>query len=261
MSGLRGGRVSGELDFGPVVVKHPRRGTRVGYYDDDDGGLGSKAIVYFEEPPFLALGRYEFVNREHIFPVDTQSLWSRRDEIGRVLADVSYRKGTGKRGISAERRFALSLELGLVNSLLADRMLEARISEGSPSGKRVFISHSSSDKETAVSLSVDLANVGHTPWLDEWEIKVGESIPNKIALGIDGCDYLLLLLSPTAVESGWVEREWSAKYWSEVESGAVRVLPAMVLDCAVPTLLRVKKYADLRGDYSHGLRQILEAIA
>ncbi|SDW81577.1 hypothetical protein SAMN05216215_1005212 [Saccharopolyspora shandongensis] len=31
-------------------------------------------------------------------------------------------------------------------------------------------------------------------------------------------------------------------------------------DCEIPTLLRVKKYVDLRHDYSAGLEQILDAF-
>ncbi|WP_370973439.1 toll/interleukin-1 receptor domain-containing protein [Amycolatopsis sp. cg9] len=102
--------------------------------------------------------------------------------------------------------------------------------------------------------------MGHVPWLDEWQIKAGDSIPNKVSRGIDECDYLLVLLSPISVGSGWVEREWSTKYWTEVESGEICVIPVLLEDCAVPALLRTKKYADFRADYASGLEQIVDSL-
>ncbi|MEU7790886.1 toll/interleukin-1 receptor domain-containing protein [Amycolatopsis sp. NPDC049159] len=86
-------------------------------------------------------------------------------------------------------------------------------------------------------------------------------MPVKVSRGIDECDYLLVLLSPISVESGWVQHEWSAKYWSEVESGEIRVIPVLLEDCAVPTLLRAKIYADVRSDYASGLEQIVDSLS
>jgi hypothetical protein len=45
-----------------------------------------------------------------------------------------------------------------------------------------------------------------------------------------------------------------------VTDGRVRVVPVLLEDCEIPTLLRVKKYVDLRSDYHRGLEQILEAV-
>lgn len=53
-----------------------------------------------------------------------------------------------------------------------------------------------------------------------------------------------MLLSPHSVQSGWVEREWSTKYWAEADSGNLHVIPLLLGDCEIPTLLRVNKYAD-----------------
>jgi hypothetical protein len=50
-------------------------------------------------------------------------------------------------------------------------------------------------------------------------IRVGESIPTKINQGIEQSDVLIVVLSEHAVASHWVEREWQAKYWREVDSG------------------------------------------
>ncbi|GAA0954426.1 hypothetical protein GCM10009554_60150 [Kribbella koreensis] len=253
-----------QLGWGPVVVEFPDQSARIGYYDDDDVDDDGNpiAIVHFSPPPFLFTNRYYLIPPSFLAPLNTDILWTRRQQLQNQLASGHLPSKKGKqKPVKFKKLYALSLELSFIDSLLSDRMLSARKNEGRVGGQRVFISHSSLDMEQATWLSVDLASEGHAPWLDEWQIKVGESIPSKIAHGIDDCDYLLVLLSPNSVESGWVEREWSAKYWSEVEQGQVSVIPVLIDDCKIPTLLRTKKYADIRNDYRTGLEQILEALA
>ena len=91
----------------------------------------------------------------------------------------------------------------------------------------VFLSHSSRDLEAARRLAQDLRAEGHHVWLDEWEIHVGDCIHSKIEEGIQKADFLVLLLSSHAVASKWVEREWKAAHWNEVESNAVALLPVL----------------------------------
>ena len=142
---------------------------------------------------------------------------------------------------------------------MMDRLMEARFGERGEA-RNVFLSHSSKDKRFANWLAVDLANAGHTPWLDEWDILAGESIPAKIAEGVDNCDYLVIILTENAVASNWVEREWQAKYWDEVNAGRIHVIPALFAECRIPTLLKTKKYADFRGSYSDGFDDLLLAL-
>lgn len=125
---------------------------------------------------------------------------------------------------------------------------------------KIFISYSSTDKEFVLRLSEDLRGLGHAPWLDEWEVRVGDSIPAKIAQGLTDCQYLVVVLSRRAIESGWVQREWSAKYWEEVASGGVLVLPALIENCEIPVLLRTKKYADFRTNYTLGFVNLVSAV-
>ena len=126
---------------------------------------------------------------------------------------------------------------------------------------KIFISHSAKDREFALKLASDLYKLGHDPWLDEWEIKVGECIVSKIEHGVSEADYVVVLLSPHSVESGWVEREWKTKYWDEIKQNRALVLPALIKDCEIPPLLRTKKYADFRKSYSEGLKSLIHAIS
>jgi hypothetical protein len=117
------------------------------------------------------------------------------------------------------------------------------------------------NKKFAQQLASDLDELGHESWLDEWEIKVGEVIPSKIEHGITEADYAVVILSTSSVKSGWVEREWKIKYWEEIERNKTLVLPVLFEDCEIPPLLKVKKYADFRKNYSIGLVELAGAIS
>jgi hypothetical protein len=147
-------------------------------------------------------------------------------------------------------------ELLLIEEELSNRVMLSRFSSTN-AGKSIFISHSSKDKPFAEWLALELVSAGHSPWLDEWRIRVGESIPLKISDGIQRCDALVVILSQHAVESKWVENEWQAKYWDEIKDERVRVLPILLKPCEIPSLLRPKKYADFTDDYGKGLRDLL----
>lgn len=126
---------------------------------------------------------------------------------------------------------------------------------------KVFVSHSSKDKSFMRKLSIDLLRYGHDPWLDEWEIRVGDCIVSGVEGGIAGSDFAIVVLSDNSVRSGWVDSEWKAKYWAEVQKGQVMVLPALLQDCEIPVLLQTKKYADFRTNYDEGLHDLLCALA
>ncbi|MHC4404420.1 MAG: toll/interleukin-1 receptor domain-containing protein [Planctomycetota bacterium] len=124
----------------------------------------------------------------------------------------------------------------------------------------IFISHSSRDKGFVRRLAKTLIEYRHQPWLDEWEIKVGESITSRIQEGLSSADFVAVVLTAHSVESKWVDREWKAKYWDEVNQDQVTVLPLLVEDCQIPALLTDKKYADFQIDFDRGLLELLGAL-
>lgn len=69
---------------------------------------------------------------------------------------------------------------------------------------KIFISHSSHDKWVARQLSNLLEQDQHTTFLDEKDIKTGESIDTAIQQHLKDSDHVLLLLSPASLTSQWV---------------------------------------------------------
>jgi len=70
---------------------------------------------------------------------------------------------------------------------------------------KIFISHSSKDKWAARTISQKLNSInGVTTFLDEKDIKTGESINSSIQQNLKDCDDFLVLLSPASTKSEWV---------------------------------------------------------
>ena len=126
---------------------------------------------------------------------------------------------------------------------------------------RVFLCHSTKDKKQVRRLVRDLEAQGIDVWLDQYEVAVGDTIVEKLQRGIDESDFVAIWLTKRAVTSKWVQREWYTKYHEEIETGRTMVLPLLAENCAVPAFLKAKRYADFRGDYNSGLKDLLSVFA
>lgn len=111
---------------------------------------------------------------------------------------------------------------------------------------QVFLCHSSQDSQIIETIAKKLNSKFVHVWYDDWKIDYGDSITSKINEGISSSDYLALALSPAAITSEWVEREWTAAFHSEQKWGDIKILPLLVEDCDIPPLLADRKYVDLR---------------
>lgn len=72
----------------------------------------------------------------------------------------------------------------------------------------VFISHASEDKESIVrSLATELADQGLKVWYDEFTLRIGDSLRQKIDKGLAKSRVGLVVLSPSFVAKGWTNYE------------------------------------------------------
>jgi hypothetical protein len=257
------------LDYGPVVIEDWFDDERIGNYDDDevdedfgydeDDDHPENVAVVYEGHLVLSMHLgHHLIPYELLRPVTTDDLMRRREVLSGQVARAMLLP-PDELATSLPERYRALIELHYVEDQLMERLMEARFGERGEQ-RNVFLSHSSNDKMFARWLAVDLANIGHSTWLDEWDILAGESIPSRISQGLDDCEFVVLVLSESSVASHWVEREWQAKYWDEVNSGRIHVIPALLSDCAIPTLLKTKRYADFRRSYSDGFDDLLLAL-
>ena len=104
--------------------------------------------------------------------------------------------------------------------------------------KSVFISHSWHDKALARRIAETVQAFGGRVWLDEAEIKIGDSLEEKIRQGIDNVDYVIALLSNKSVSSEWVKKELDVAMNQEIAGRRVKVLPILATRCELPGFLQ-----------------------
>jgi hypothetical protein len=126
----------------------------------------------------------------------------------------------------------------------------------------IFLSHNRDDKEFVRRLADDLRRAGVTVWVDEAEIRIGDSIIGKIEEGILGSNYLGVVLSPNSVASQWVKEELRTALHLQVAMKGKIVLPLLYQRCEIPPFLADKLYADFTEPekYEFVLRQLLSRL-
>lgn len=125
----------------------------------------------------------------------------------------------------------------------------------------IFISHSHQDKDFVDVLATNLIQRRQHVWVDRWELKVGDSLINRIQSAITTASALIVVLSKASVASEWCKKELSAGLIRELEERRVIVLPLLLEDCDIPLFLRDKMYADFRKDFDAGLNEIQKTVA
>jgi hypothetical protein len=124
----------------------------------------------------------------------------------------------------------------------------------------IFISHRGQDSALAESLADTLRSSGHSVWLDNWAIEVGDSIIAKINKGLQGANYLVLCCSSSDIMAPWMSREWMATLARQLNGANVKILPVLLTGRNVPAIFADIKYADLEVDWTAGISELLRAI-
>lgn len=125
---------------------------------------------------------------------------------------------------------------------------------------RVFICHASEDKPAARALANAMKGLGADVWFDEWEIRVGESIVQRIGDALGTISHLVVLLSLNSVEKPWVRKELSSALMRQLSQQSVTVLPVRLDNCSVPPLLADIKYADARNGVETALAELEKSL-
>lgn len=128
---------------------------------------------------------------------------------------------------------------------------------------KVFLSHASEDKDRfVVGFARLLRESGVDVWLDQWEMKPGDSLVDKIfEEGLKEALAVIIVLSTTSVQKPWVREELNASVVNRISRGT-RLIPVVIDECDVPESLRstVWQKVDNLTEYSQSLQRILSAI-
>lgn len=248
------------LEVGPFLcIKGSNRG-RIGYCDDIDmdcsmcaqpccihdcdldtdcEDCNRKALGKCQQFAFVYWGNMLCCPTYDIIPAEfcTSSI-----PMAALVQRIQKMEHQTARTKESAKKARLQQELDYTRTIMYERHITAKFL--SKEGMKVFISYSSKDRADANCLFADLSDAGHDPWMDEWSIRAGEQIPEKIQEALSIANRIIVLLSPESVESEWVKAEWQALYWEEMQKREIKVIPALIRDCEIPLFLKTKKYAD-----------------
>lgn len=218
-------RLYAESPHGERFVKDPIRSNAIvdaRLFLDRDGELISlkNAEVVWDTslPPKLTIIRYE------VYEILTGPLRGKRyswQEAG-ALGDPVYKPGRA----SATNRSDGTIAGGL----------------------KVFLCHSSADKDAVRRLHASLLQDGLRPWLDAVDLSPGVEWKLEIERSVRGADVVLVCLSRSSVgKTGFVQKEiaFALDAADERPEGTTYIVPARLETCDVPQRLSKWQWVDL----------------
>lgn len=135
--------------------------------------------------------------------------------------------------------------------------------------KDAFLSHRATDKEFVRKLSADIEAIPYedgylTTWLDEAEIRAGNSVPGMINYGLERSRFIILIMTSAyfSSESGWTDAEWHAALYNDPDNRRGRIIPIIAGDCPyIPMILRHLLSLDLRErTYDRDLNRLIAIL-
>jgi TIR domain len=114
-----------------------------------------------------------------------------------------------------------------------------------------FLSHAHVDKTRIVDqLDHWLNDICGIPiWYDDRSLPPGAQIAKELANAIDNCRSMIIILSKTSVESGWVEQEYEAAIGQRTSTkGRFRIIAIRIEECEIPRFLKTTKWININNN-------------
>ena len=122
----------------------------------------------------------------------------------------------------------------------------------------IFLSHASADSSVASKVAGVLRRHGLPVWYAPTNIVGAQQWQDEIGTALKRCDWFLVLLSPSSVESMWVKRELQYALRESRYDG--RITPVLIADCDFDDLswvLASIQIVDIKSGDSAGFKELL----
>lgn len=115
----------------------------------------------------------------------------------------------------------------------------------------VFISHSSVQKEWVETLADNLQRAGKTVFLDLWRLVPGKDWVDGLREGLASCRSAVLVVSPEALQSGWVREEYEVLKRRQARDPAFAIVPIVHSDVDGEPFYGSIQWVDFRDPAKH----------
>jgi formylglycine-generating enzyme required for sulfatase activity len=126
--------------------------------------------------------------------------------------------------------------------------------------RQIFISHATADAAFAGRLAADLRRDGYAIWIAPDSIRSGEQWVRAINRGLEESGVMVLVLTPAAAASPWVEMETNVAIELE-RGGEMGFIPLLLEKGRYPSLWRAYQWVAGDGDYAAGLAALRARLA
>ena len=92
----------------------------------------------------------------------------------------------------------------------------------------VFVSYKSEYLPWVEVLARNLQRQGFSVWLDEWQLKAAERVNPALEAGLDSCASAVLVVTPEAAQSGWVQSEYDRMRLRQRRGDGFRLVPLIL---------------------------------
>jgi tetratricopeptide (TPR) repeat protein len=128
----------------------------------------------------------------------------------------------------------------------------------------VFLSYSRRDAgDWSRVLAENLERLGVRVWWDGWEVQPGDVLVHELDRGIQDSLNGIVVVSPAALESVWVQQEYAALMQRAIE-GRRRIVPVLYADADLPPLLASRVWVNFRGadgpEYEARVRELADLL-
>ena len=124
--------------------------------------------------------------------------------------------------------------------------------------QEIFLSHSDRDRQFVMELADMLRRHGLPVWYSRTNIRGARQWHDEIGAALNRCDWFVLVLSPSAVESIWVKRELLFSLEQERFEG--KIIPVLFRPCDYERLswtLSAIQMIDFTQTFDQGCRGLL----
>ena len=109
--------------------------------------------------------------------------------------------------------------------------------------REILISYRATKEDFAEALARRLGQEGIVPFFDRWDVKAGDSIPEKIEEAFARSMACIVVLSEDFKEGQWATAELETAITKHIQEG-YKVIPVLYETCVVPELLKPLRHVD-----------------
>jgi hypothetical protein len=126
---------------------------------------------------------------------------------------------------------------------------------------RIFLSHKTVNKPMVQPYYDLLAALGFSPWLDEKDLKAGDTLHREIASGFDHACAVVFFVTADFKDERWLAHEVDQAVKRRIERGADKfaIITLVFDDTAVPRSLQDYVYVKVHNPL-HAMRELVRAL-